>query len=65
MSVEFVKDRKGAKYMHIANEQQKQLSYFTESKIQPEITTAYLEQWAKRNYKGYIVTGKQIGRAHV
>ena len=52
MSVEFVKDRKGAKYMHIANEQQKQLSYFTESKIQPEITTAYLEQWAKRNYKG-------------
>ena len=52
MSVEFVKDRKGANHLREAYDQQLQLSYFTQSKIQPEITTAYLEQWTKRNYRG-------------
>lgn len=52
MSKEFVKERIGTKHLHTAVEQQKQLSYFTESKVQQEVTTEYLVQWAKRNYKG-------------
>lgn len=52
MSKEFVKERIGTKHLHTAVEQQKQLSYFTESKVQQDVTVQYLEQWAKRNYKG-------------
>jgi len=36
----------------IACRQQKQLSYFTESKVQEEVSSANIKQWAERKYQG-------------
>jgi hypothetical protein len=52
MSVQFIKLRKNLAYIEIATKQQEELSYFTESKTQEEITIEYLKQWAEREYKG-------------
>ena len=63
MSKEFIEKNKGADDLHLAYRQQRQISYFTQSSIQEEITLEYLEQWANRNYKGtdYFLTWiKQI-----
>lgn len=63
MSKEFIEKNKGADELHLAYRQQRQISYFTQSSTQEEITLEYLEQWANRNYKGtdYFLTWiKQI-----
>ena len=52
MSLDFVKGRHGSKDLEVARRQQKQLSYFTQSSVQEPITSAYLNQWADRNYAG-------------
>jgi len=65
MSVEFVKEQEGIGYVRQAYKQQKQLSYFTQSEIQHDVTTEYLRQWSQRNYAGtdYFLTWvKQIFR---
>lgn len=52
MSVEFIKKGKGASDLAIASRQQRQISYFTQSNIQDDITQEYIEQWYQRNYRG-------------
>jgi hypothetical protein len=52
MSKEFIEQKIGSTSINKARKQQKQLSYFTQSEIQEEITSAYIEQWAERNYVG-------------
>lgn len=52
MSLEFIQSKKNAQNLSIASKQQKQLSYFTQSKIQEDVTIEYLKQWANRNYRG-------------
>lgn len=58
MSVDFVKSKIGSLQLTVAQRQQAQLSYFTESSVQKEITQAYLEQWAQRKYANtdYFIT---------
>jgi len=51
MSKDFVKSRIGAKHLAEAKRQQKQLSYFTRSQIQDDITEEYLKTWIERKYK--------------
>jgi hypothetical protein len=63
MSKEFIEKRKGADELNLAYRQQRQISYFTQSSIQEDITIQYLEEWANRNYAGadYFLTWvKQI-----
>jgi hypothetical protein len=50
MSVDFVKEKIGSSSIAKAQKQQKQLSYFTQSEIQEDITVEYVEKWANRNY---------------
>lgn len=50
MSQEFIKERIGNAGLNEACKQQRQLSYFTQSQIQQDITTEYLEAWANRKY---------------
>lgn len=52
MSVEFIKKGKGASDLAIASRQQRQISYFTQSSVQDDITQEYIEQWYQRNYRG-------------
>lgn len=52
MSLDFIKNRKGADDLALASRQQKQISYFTQSNIQEDVSIAYLRQWANRNYRG-------------
>jgi len=52
MSISFVQSRKNARNITIASKQQKQISYFTQSDIQQDVTIEYLKQWANRNYRG-------------
>lgn len=51
MSIDFVKSRVGNKHLTEACRQSKQLSYFTTSKVQDDITDEYLTAWAERKYK--------------
>ena len=63
MSKEFIEKYKGADELNLAYRQQRQIAHFTQSSIQEEITTQYLEEWANRNYAGsdYFLTWvKQI-----
>lgn len=50
MSKEFVQGKYGSRELTIARRQQEQLSYFTQSQVQPEITQSYISTWAQRNY---------------
>lgn len=50
MSKEFVENRIGSSSIELARKQQKQLSYFTQSEIQQDITESYINAWATRNY---------------
>lgn len=50
MSKDFVEKRIGSSSLATARRQQKQLSYFTQSSIQEDLSTEYLTQWAQRNY---------------
>lgn len=52
MSVDFIKKRYNETHIATAQRQQKQLSYFTQSEVQTEVTQAYLEQWVNRNFAG-------------
>lgn len=52
MYKDFIKDKVGEQFLSIARRQQKQLSYFTQSQVQQDITQTYLDEWAKRNYSG-------------
>jgi hypothetical protein len=52
MSLDFIKNRKGADDLALASRQQKQISYFTQSNIQGDVSIEYLKQWANRNYRG-------------
>lgn len=53
MSAEFVKANKNKDSLILAARQEAQLSYLTQSKVQDtNLTPAYLEQWANRNYEG-------------
>lgn len=51
MSVEFVKDRKGANHLREAYDQQLQLAYFTQSTIQKDISVEYLKKWSEAKYR--------------
>ena len=50
MSVEFVKERYGSKGLFVAKKQQKQLSFFTQSKVQDDISQSQLQLWAQKKY---------------
>ncbi len=50
MPNEFVKQRVGSSDLAIATRQQEQLSYFTESSIQEDVSITYLEGWSERKY---------------
>jgi hypothetical protein len=50
MSVEFVKERYGSKGLFVAKRQQKQLSFFTQSKVQDDISQSQLQLWAQKKY---------------
>lgn len=50
MSKDFIEKRIGSSSLATARRQQKQLSYFTQSSIQEDLSTEYLTQWAQRNY---------------
>jgi len=50
LSVDFIKKRIGSDSLSKARTQQKQLSYFTQSSIQEELSDTYLTQWAERRY---------------
>lgn len=52
MSKDFIKDQINASSIEKARRQQKQLSYFTQSCVQEDVTQAYIKQWAERNYRG-------------
>jgi len=52
MSKHFIEQRTGSSSIQTARQQQRRLSYFTQSKVQEDITISYLEAWANRNYRG-------------
>lgn len=52
MPKEFIKNKVGSNELTLARKQQEQLSYFTQSSIQEDITQDYIDQWANRNYAG-------------
>ena len=52
MPNKFIEGKFNANNIATAQRQQRQLSYFTESKVQGDITTEYIEQWAKEKYRG-------------
>lgn len=51
MAKEFIKDKVGNQFLAIAKRQQKQLSYFTQSSVQEDLSSTYLNEWANRNYQ--------------
>ncbi len=50
MARKFIEERHGASSIAKAKKQQDQLSYFTQSDLQEDITQEYIKQWADRNY---------------
>lgn len=50
MPIEFVKQRIGSADLAIAVRQQEQLSYFTESSIQEDVTQTYLDAWVNSKF---------------
>ncbi len=52
LSKEFIQQKVGNASLSLAVRQQEQLSYFTISEIQGDVTSAYADQWANRNYNG-------------
>lgn len=50
MSKDFIQSKIGSDSLEKARRQQGQLSYFTESSVQEDITTEYLNTWANRKY---------------
>jgi hypothetical protein len=58
MSVDYVRGKNNSNALSVAQRQQRQISYFTQSCVQEEITQEYMTQWANRNYAGtdYFLT---------
>tara|TARA_R110000772_G_C13310310_1_gene440378 strand:- start:43926 stop:45641 length:1716 start_codon:yes stop_codon:yes gene_type:complete len=52
LSVKFIQSRKGASQLREAIKQENQISYFTQSKIQGEISSDYIKEWSQKNYNG-------------
>lgn len=52
MPADFIKKKVGNNFLIEARRQQKQLSYFTQSVIQEDLSQEYINAWANRNYKG-------------
>lgn len=52
MAKDFIEQKIGSSSLAKAREQQKQLSYFTQSSLQEDITQQYIKQWADRKYAG-------------
>lgn len=52
MPNKFIESRFNANNLATAQRQQRQLSYFTESKVQEDVTIEYIKQWANRKYRG-------------
>lgn len=52
MPHEFVKQKVGSQELAKAVRQQEQLQYFTQSDIQGEVTSEYLEAWSERKFAG-------------
>ena len=52
MPNEFIKGKFNAPNLETARRQQRQLSYFTESLVQKDVTIEYIKQWAERKYRG-------------
>ncbi len=50
MSKEFIQGKKGGRSVEIAARQQRQLSYFTTSEVQEDLSLDYFKHWAERNY---------------
>lgn len=51
MSVEFIQSKKGNSSINLAIRQQEQISYFTQSQIQEQVTEAYLKAWVEKKYQ--------------
>lgn len=51
MSKEFIEERIGSASIAEARKQQEELSYFTQSSIQQDITVSYLDAWADKKYR--------------
>jgi len=51
MPHEFIQKKVGGNSLQIARKQQKQLAYFTQSAVQQDVTTAYLNTWAERQFR--------------
>lgn len=51
MPIDFIKGKFNSNDIQIASRQQKQLSYFTESKVQDDVSQEYIEAWAERMYQ--------------
>lgn len=51
MSKSFVEERIGNSSLSLAKRQEEQLSYFTQSSIQGDVSEEYLKQWATRKYR--------------
>ncbi len=52
MSKHFIESKVGSSSIQIARKQQTQLAYFTQSRVQEDISISYLDAWANRNYRG-------------
>lgn len=52
MSKEFIEKGFNKNLITEAARQEQQLSYFTQSELQGDVTNEYLTQWAERNYRG-------------
>ena len=51
MPKDFIQSKHNSNNLLVASRQQKQLSYFTESKVQDNVQLSYIEQWAERKYQ--------------
>lgn len=49
--VEFIKEKVNYKDILKAKQQHQDISYFTQSQLQEDITIEYLKEWANRNYR--------------
>lgn len=52
MSKEFIEKGYNKNLITEASRQEHQLSYFTQSELQEDVTNEYLKQWAERSYQG-------------
>lgn len=51
MSKEFIQEKVGSASISLAKQQQDQISYFVNSKVQEDVTMEYLNAWASRKFR--------------